>query len=77
MENTAKKFLGKFETILDVGCGIGDLLIYFSKKGYEVLGIDKSEIMVELAREKARNLGLMLTYCVLMPALSDHPSLSM
>jgi ubiquinone/menaquinone biosynthesis C-methylase UbiE len=37
VEKIAKKFLGReFKTILDIGCGTGDLLIYFSKKGYEV-----------------------------------------
>jgi SAM-dependent methyltransferase len=58
VESAAKKFLGKFETLLDVGCGTGDLLIYISKKGYEVWGIDNSEVMVELAREKAKNVGV-------------------
>lgn len=38
--------------ILDVGCGTGGHLIHLAKRGYEVVGIDKSESMVRIAEEK-------------------------
>jgi ubiquinone/menaquinone biosynthesis C-methylase UbiE len=42
----------KSETILDVGCGTGDLANSLAKLGCNVIGIDKSANMVQLARVK-------------------------
>lgn len=36
--------------ILDLGCGTGQDSEYFASKGYEVLGVDISEGMLEIAR---------------------------
>jgi SAM-dependent methyltransferase len=44
--------------ILDVGCGTGGHLIPLARRGYEVVGIDKSEWMVKLAEEKIRKHNL-------------------
>ena len=45
--------LGKTEkTLLDVCCGTGQLLSYFLDQGYRVLGLDLSEGMLDVAREK-------------------------
>jgi ubiquinone biosynthesis O-methyltransferase len=41
------------KTILDVGCGDGDLAIELSKRGATVSGIDISESMIETARTRA------------------------
>jgi ubiquinone/menaquinone biosynthesis C-methylase UbiE len=52
------KILEKFgfepETILDVCCGTGTALLHFSKKGYEVSGLDRSRGMLDEARKKLR-----------------------
>ena len=40
--------------ILDIGCGTGGHLLHLAKRGYEVLGIDKSISMVRVAEEKIR-----------------------
>jgi len=37
---------------LDLGCGTGDLAIYFAEKGFEVTGVDLSLGMLEAARAK-------------------------
>lgn len=37
--------------ILDLGCGIGDDLEFFQSQGADVVGIDSSEAMIELAYE--------------------------
>jgi 2-polyprenyl-3-methyl-5-hydroxy-6-metoxy-1,4-benzoquinol methylase len=42
--------------LLDVGCGSGWLSEYFARLGYEVTGIDISPALVEMARERLRNL---------------------
>ena len=41
------------KTVLDVGCGDGDLAIEPSKRGARVSGIDVSESMIEAARARA------------------------
>jgi 2-polyprenyl-3-methyl-5-hydroxy-6-metoxy-1,4-benzoquinol methylase/glycosyltransferase involved in cell wall biosynthesis len=39
-------------SILDVGCGSGWLSEYFSRLGYNVLGIDISDDLIQMARER-------------------------
>lgn len=44
--------------ILDVGCGTGNFSIKLAEKGCKVIGIDLSEEMLSIAREKAEEKGL-------------------
>jgi SAM-dependent methyltransferase len=44
--------------LLDLGCGTGRLLVPFARHGYDVLGVDLSEEMLAVAREKAKSAGL-------------------
>jgi SAM-dependent methyltransferase len=44
--------------ILDVGCGTGGHLVHLARRGYEIMGIDKSEYMVQIAEEKIRKYNL-------------------
>lgn len=39
--------------ILDIGCGAGRHSIELARRGYDVLGIDPSEVMIAAAKEKA------------------------
>jgi len=41
------------DTVLDLGCGAGRLSIELTKRGYKVVGIDISEIMLEEAKKRA------------------------
>jgi ubiquinone/menaquinone biosynthesis C-methylase UbiE len=43
------------ERVLDVGCGTGDHLLLFRRKGCDVTGIDPSPHMLKVAREKLGN----------------------
>lgn len=43
------------KSVLDLGCGTGQLALHFLEKGYEVVGIDASEHMIRYANENARN----------------------
>jgi len=51
----AKYSATEVKTVLDVGCGTGGHAIPLAKRGYKVVGIDKSEIMIKKAREKSKN----------------------
>ncbi|OMP67617.1 class I SAM-dependent DNA methyltransferase [Domibacillus epiphyticus] len=48
--------------VLDIGCGTGELAIRFSQAGYDVTGVDLSDEMLSIAREKAdiQNLNIPL-----------------
>jgi glycosyltransferase involved in cell wall biosynthesis/SAM-dependent methyltransferase len=43
--------------ILDVGCGSGWLSEYFARLGYDVTGIDISEDLVKMSRERAQRIA--------------------
>lgn len=44
--------------LADLGCGTGDLTLMLTQAGYDVIGIDRSEEMLSVLREKADELGL-------------------
>lgn len=44
--------------LADLGCGTGDLTLMLTQAGYDVIGIDRSEEMLSVLREKAEELGL-------------------
>lgn len=44
--------------LADLGCGTGELTLMLSQAGYDVIGIDRSEEMLSVLREKADELGL-------------------
>lgn len=50
------------KTILDGGCGTGGHAIPLAKRGYEVVGIDASKAMVELAKAKASKANLSISF---------------
>ena len=45
-------YLSKNAKILDTGCGAGNLVKYILIKGYECEGIDLSEEMIKIAKDK-------------------------
>jgi SAM-dependent methyltransferase len=44
---------GKVATVLDLGCGTGGHALELARRGYQVVGIDRSEAMLERARAKS------------------------
>jgi trans-aconitate methyltransferase len=48
------------ETILDLGCGTGDLTYQISQRGANVIGVDNSEAMIASAREKYPDITFIL-----------------
>lgn len=65
-EEEWKKFLsGKLSSeskILDVGTGTGFLALLLAELGYEVVGVDISEEMIKVAREKAEKRNLKVEF---------------
>ncbi|CAG9619389.1 class I SAM-dependent DNA methyltransferase [Sutcliffiella rhizosphaerae] len=55
--NSTKSF-----SILDVGCGTGELTLRFANEGWKVAGVDLSESMLAVAHEKAEAKGLSIPY---------------
>jgi SAM-dependent methyltransferase len=43
----------KHGKIIDLGCGVGNYVIWFAKKGYKITGIDISKNAIEIARRSA------------------------
>lgn len=50
------------EIVLDLACGTGSLTLELAKRGYDIIGIDKSEDMLSCAAEKASDAGLSLLW---------------
>ncbi len=45
-------------SVLDAGCGTGEVACYLAARGHQVLGIDFAPSAIRRARERARALGL-------------------
>lgn len=49
---------GGIQRVLDVGCGTGRHAIEMARRGYEVVGADRSEEMLDVARARTVHAGL-------------------
>ena len=49
-------------TILDLGCGTGTLTELFARRGYDMIGIDNAQEMLQIALEKRERSGLPILY---------------
>ncbi len=65
LEEIFQKFSSiPIKTILDGGCGAGGHAFPLAKRGYKVIGIDRSDVMVTKAREKEEELNLGIEFQV-------------
>lgn len=48
--------------LLDLGCGTGTMCELFAKKGYEIIGVDASEDMLNIAQQKKMESGIDAIY---------------
>ena len=49
-------------TILDLGCGTGTLTELLARKGYDMIGVDNAQEMLQIAMEKREKSGLDILY---------------
>jgi methyl halide transferase len=56
---------------LEIGCGTGDNTIWMSQQGFEVVGVDASDIAIQKAHEKGANANAPCTFVVL-DILNSH-----
>ena len=54
----AEEWVEPGDRVLDVGCGTGKLALLCARRGAQVIGIDASEPMLEVARNQAAAEGL-------------------
>lgn len=59
--------------VLELGCGTGTNAIYLAKAGFDVTGVDLSELAIKKAREKAEQEGVSVKF--LLNDVTDLPDL--
>jgi cyclopropane fatty-acyl-phospholipid synthase-like methyltransferase len=52
-------------SILDAGCGTGEIALFFASRGHKVMGIDFLEGPIQSAKKKAADRGLQATFLVM------------
>jgi cyclopropane fatty-acyl-phospholipid synthase-like methyltransferase len=50
--------------LIELGCGAGNYVIYFSKIGFDATGVDISENAIEIARKSVLNAGIKCNFVV-------------
>ncbi|MGA2800680.1 MAG: class I SAM-dependent methyltransferase [Candidatus Micrarchaeaceae archaeon] len=61
LEKIIKKY--KCKKILDFTCGTGAQSLWFAKRGYDILGVDISTVMLKIAKQKAKEGSLNIEFC--------------
>ncbi len=61
-KQTAQNLRQEKNTILDLGCGTGTLTELLARKGYDMIGLDNAQEMLQIAREKRDASGLDILY---------------
>ena len=57
LESLLKEYGVQEGLVLDLGCGTGTMTELFAADGYDMIGVDNSEEMLEIAREKQMESG--------------------
>lgn len=53
VDGIIKKYFPDAKIVLDAACGTGSMTVRLAKKGYDMIGVDKSVEMLNAAREKS------------------------
>lgn len=58
IEDIFKRYNKKPELVLDLACGTGGLTVELAKRGYDMIGVDLSYDMLNVAMEKSQGLNI-------------------
>lgn len=61
-KQTAENLRQERNTILDLGCGTGTLTELLARRGYDMIGVDNAQEMLQIAIEKRERSGLDILY---------------
>lgn len=61
-EITKRNLHQEYNTILDLGCGTGTLTELIARRGYDMIGIDNAQEMLQIAIDKRDRSGLDILY---------------
>lgn len=59
-----ERFTARPQHGLDVACGVGDLALGLARQGLRMTGVDLAPAMIEIARQRAQDAGLNVTFDV-------------
>jgi SAM-dependent methyltransferase len=62
IEEIFQKFSVDVKRVLDLGCGTGEHALILAKRGYQMMGVDRSQDMLEIAIKKAEKAGLSVKF---------------
>ena len=62
LEKLLRRYRFQKKRIAELACGTGTLAIALSQQGYQVVGVDRSEAMLRVARDKARQANEPVTF---------------
>ena len=57
-----RKYIKNKGEVLDLGCGTGEFLVRFLKDDFSCIGVDISEIMVDIAKDKTKEFQNIIFY---------------
>lgn len=61
------KVVARYSKILEIGCGKGRVVSYFYRKGYDIIGIEINESLIEESKKLYGNLPLSLVNSEILP----------
>jgi len=62
IEQIFKKYSIEAKTILDLGCRTGGHALILARRGYHVVGVDRSKEMLDIAKRKAHETNLTIEF---------------
>ena len=62
VEAVFSEFSGKPKSVLDLGCGTGGHALILARRGYRVVGVDRSKNMLDIAKKKAKEAEISIEF---------------
>jgi len=62
LEKVLRRYRFQKKRVAELACGTGTLAISLAQQGYRVVGVDRSEAMLRVARDKARQAGAAVNF---------------